>query len=508
MFSSTAYEAFYTYIGMYLHQKSIEIITSEAILMALLLLILGTTLLLGTWRYFAKFLPRSFGRSRSVNAGFFFKVLACFLIGVSLLKVDSQNGVKNYERKFWHDNPYITSKYANIQQQYRVSFIFDILTRSAEEFAAFFSAIVDRLFQTTNSQLKAPDAFYKAVLFAGSQSIDDPLLRDKIDAYTDNCFDKVLPLLGIAANQDKLDEFFTPNGVIDLELKEIPITIDDGSQINCLDLKNAVRSDLWAYAGEKGANFYYQYSGKFSIQNREISEVDQRNLIASNALVNHYLSQREDSLGTQKGSEVRGTMAKIFQGWNRIFSWDGLLSLFGQGEQVGAALTAQRAEKFSEYIQRAPHLKGVVKMFLIFIFPWLIFFVIAGRWKILLSWFALYISVLLWTPCWNLLYHLMTSIAVSTDLMVEWGRISDGISLYSASFITSKLYQFYAIYSWLQLIVGPLPTLVLAYGLFSSFLNDSQSEQAPQLATDVKDVGMGAATGGTSGASSAAMKKV
>ena len=147
-------------------------------------------------------------------------------------------------------------------------------------------------------------------------------------------------------------------------------------------------------------------------------------------------------------------------------------------------------------------------MFLIFIFPWLVFFVIAGRRKVLVAWFALYFSVLLWTPLWVLLYHLMTSIAESTDLMLEWGRISDGISLYSASVITTKIYQFYAIYSWLQLIVGPLPTLILAYGCFSGILNDSQSESSPQIVSDVKDVGLGALTGGSAGAANAMISKV
>ena len=508
MFSNTAYEAYYTYIGMYLHQASIEIITSEVVLLGLMFLILGTTFLLGTWRYFSKYMPPLFGRGRTVGIGYFFKTIACFLIGVSLLRVNSHSSVKDYSRNSWHQNSYISSRYGGIQEHYKVSFIFDLLTRSAEEISAFGSKVIDRLFSTTNSQLEAPDAFYKAILYAGSQSIDDQGLRDKIDVYTDSCFDKVLPLLGMTSKRNKLDEFFGKNGVVDHELKAIPITLDDGSKINCLELKDLVRSDLWSYAENKGANFYRNYGGKYGIRHMEISRTDQRNLIASNALVNHYISQTEDTFGTQKGSEVRGTLAKVIQGWNRFWSWDGLLSTFGQREQVGAAMTADRAEKFSEYLQRAPHLKGMVKMFLIFIFPWLVFFVIAGRWKVIIAWFTLYVSVLLWTPIWTLLYHIMTSIAVSTDLMMEWGEISDGVSLYSASFITAKLYQFYAIYSWLQIIVGPLPTLILGYGLFSAFLTDSQTEQAPQIVTDAKDIGMGAVTGGGSGAVSAVARKV
>ncbi len=388
-----------------------------------------------------------------------------------------------------------------------MSFIFDLLIRSAEEISHFGSTIVDSLFAKTNSELEAPAAFYKAILFAGSQTIDDPGLVDKIDVYSRSCFDQVLPLLGTAKKQDRIDEFFRKNGVVDRELSDIPIQLEDGNQISCLELKDEMREHLWTYAKEKGAKFYQHYHGKVRLNRYEISDQDQKNLIASNALVNHFLSKSEDSLGTQEGAKVGGALAKVFMSWSRFWSFDGFFSMVGLGDQVGSALTAERAEKFSEYLQRAPHLKGLVKMFLIAIFPWLVFLVVAGRWKIVFSWFAVYCSVLLWTPIWTMLYHLMTSIALSNELMQEFGKASDGISLYSASFITAKIYQFYAIYSWLQLVVGPMPTMILGYGLFSSFLNDSQSESAPSVVTTVKDVGMGAATGGIAGAAHAVARR-
>ncbi|MBI2603760.1 MAG: hypothetical protein HYW48_11975 [Deltaproteobacteria bacterium] len=507
MFASTAYEAFYTYIGLYLHQASIAIITSQEVLMALMLLILGCTFMLGTWRYFSKYMPGIIGGGRTGGAGFFVKIFACFLLGVSLLKVDTHETVKSFQRESWSSNPYIYSRLPAVHDRYQVSFIFSLLTRAAEEFAKLGTEIVDLLFKKTNSELDAPAAFYRAVMFAGAQTIDDPGLTDMIDVYTNNCFDKVLPILGQAKNTDRIDEFFKESGVVDQELKLIPIVTEDGGKITCLDLKKDTRRQLLTFAQEKGAQFSKYYHGKVSIHRVEYDDV-QKNLIASNALVNHYLSKSEDSLGTASGAQVEGTLAKLLMDWGRFWSFDGFLNLIGQGDQVGAALTAKRASQFSEYLQRAPHLKGMVKLFLIAIFPWLIFFVIAGRWRVLVSWFAVYISVLLWTPIWSLLYHLMTSIALSNELLAEFGRINDGVSLYASSFITAKLYQFYAIYSWLQLIVGPLPTLVLGYGLFSAFLKDSETEQTPTVITAARDVGIGAATGGVSGAAGAAIKKV
>lgn len=495
MFSSTAYEAFYTYIGIYLHEASIQIITAQEVLVGLLMLILGGTFLMGAWKYFSRYFPGFLGAGGGANIGVFFKIIACFLIAVTILKVDAPARIKNFKRVSWHTNPYIESKLPSIEESYKVSFVFDLLTRSAEEIAGFANHIVDKLFRKTNSELDAPAAFYRAILYSGSLTIDDPALKDKIDVYTNNCFDKVLPLLGTAKKKDKLDEFFKQGGMIDSELDLIPIEMEGGHKITCLDLKNEVRDHLHQYAFSKQRHLegYSNYLESYRYYNKEIA----RNVTASSGLVNHYLKKSEDLLGTQEGSKVSGTFAKFLLGWNRFWSFDGFLTLIGQREQVGAALTAKRAEQFSEYLQRAPHIKGMVKMFLIAIFPWLVFFIVAGKWKILISWYAVYISVLMWTPIWTLLYHLMTSIALSTETMQEFGKLSDGISLYSSSFINAKLYQFYAIYSWLQIIVGPLPTLILGYGMFSSFLKDSEGESTPQPVAVAKDVGVTAATGGS-----------
>ena len=67
------------------------------------------------------------------------------------------------------------------------------------------------------------------------------------------------------------------------------------------------------------------------------------------------------------------------------------------------------------------------------IFPFLVFFVVAGRWKAILYWYMIYFSVLLWTPIWTLFYHIMTNIALSADVMQSFGKLQDMVSLYSSS---------------------------------------------------------------------------
>ena len=103
-----------------------------------------------------------------------FKIIACFLIAVTILKVDAPARIKNFKRVSWHTNPYIESKLPSIEESYKVSFVLDLLTRSAEEIAGFANHIVDKLFRKTNSELDAPAAFYRAILYSGSLTIDEP----------------------------------------------------------------------------------------------------------------------------------------------------------------------------------------------------------------------------------------------------------------------------------------------------------------------------------------------
>lgn len=501
MFSSTAYEAFYTIIGLHLHEASIKIITSQAILAGVLALTFGAAFFFAVWGYFKRYLPKTIGGFQGANLGTFVKLLASFLLGVSILKVGSLTNVRDHKRVTWHDNNYITTKVVDLQENYKVSFVFDLLTQSAEEMANFLGMVVDRLFEKTNSEQHAPSAFYKAILYAGSLTIEDQKLRSMVDLYSAECFAKVIPQMEMANQQDKISEFFKPYGVVDNALKEIKLPIQNGDEISCYDLKEKIHLDLYQYAWKsENKTAKYNENIKFQISRSAVNET------ASNILNNHFTEQAETHwLNIQKGAEIpSGGFAKFLMGWKRLKTWDGLVSLFYGEHLEGANLTAERALQFNEYLKRAPHLKGMVKLFLIGIFPWLIFFVFAGKWKIIVSWWAVYFSVLLWTPLWTLLYHLMTTVALSTDILEAFGKLNDGISLYSSELITNKIYQFYAIYSYLQLIVGPLPTVILAWGMFTGFLNDRQQESAPEAVADSTSIVTATATGGVSAGVTAA----
>ncbi len=57
MFSNTAYEALYQYLGLELHSQFIAAITSEIFFKAMVLVIFGTAFFITTIRFFSRYMP-------------------------------------------------------------------------------------------------------------------------------------------------------------------------------------------------------------------------------------------------------------------------------------------------------------------------------------------------------------------------------------------------------------------------------------------------------------------
>lgn len=505
MFSNTAYEAFYTYIGLFLHEASIKIITSQKIFLGLMVIVFAVAFFFTAWRFFSRYLPGTIIRKNPAPLSTFAKIIFCLFLGISLLKVGSTISVKKFDRTSWHTNPYLQVKLPDLEERFEVSFIFDLLARSAEEVSRFATVVVDQLFGKVNSEASAPSFFYKSIMYAGADNIDDPELRDKINFYVDECFSKVIPVISDEYKKGQIDAMFRRFPEVDVALSQIPIKLEKNEKLTCLDMKNEVVAHLLHYAEQKTGRLPISPPGKFPPIE---SIAAKKNLAASQALVNFFWEKKEGFLGIQEGALTQGTAARIFQYWNRFWSWDGFLSLFGEkGKKYqGASLAADRSQQFSEYLQRAPHLAGIAKMILIMLFPWLVFLLVAGRWRPLAAWYIVYFSVLMWTPLWTLFYHIMTSIAFSTEVLASFGKLSDGISLYSSELITSRLYQFYAIYSWIQLLSGPLPTAVLAWKFFP-WIKDSEQESSPEIVDDAVSVASAAGPAPVAAAASVVKRK-
>ena len=482
MFSNTAYEAVYQYLGLELHSRFIEVITSQKVFLATLALIFGFMFFLTSVQFFSRYLPGALVSRRHVPLSKFFKIICLLFLSISILKVESTTGVKRFNGQSWDRNPYIHGQLRNLAPQYRVSFVFDIMSRTAEEIAALLSRVIDDLFKTTNSQLEAPNFFFKALMYGAANTIEDADLKRSIRFYTDECFDRLLPLIDTLKKENKLDGFFASNAGVDQKLSRLTIETPDRTPYTCLDLKNDVRSRLKDYALSKpgmGANLE-----TYMKNNPGMNSTSWQNYEVSNFLVNEYHGQNEAALGVQKASQVPTTGGRIIQYLHRITGFDGLLSLVSNGSLQGAWVNAERSQEFSENLARAPHVAGFIKMFLIAAFPWLIFAVVAGYWRVLIQWWLIYFSVLLWTPLWTLLYHVMTSIALSAEVLEAFGKLNDGISLYSAQLVSSRIYHLFAVYSWLQLLTGTALTGMLMY-FIKPALSDTESDSSPEIMNGV-----------------------
>lgn len=501
MFSNTAYEALYEYLGLVFHSKSIELITSQRVFLGLILLIFGVMFFMTTVEFFSRYMPGVLVRRRHVPLSKYVRVVFFLFVGISFLRVGGKTSVKRFNGESWHSNPYIAKKLDKVSPEYRVSFLFDLVSRSAEEFTALISRMVDGLFGSTHSQLDAPNFFFKAIMYAGATTIDDPKLQKTIQYYTEECFDRFISYAKDYSKAGVFDKMFRREGVVDQKLAQVVLETHDKRPYSCLDLKNELRDGLRAYAVEKGG-------GMGSKVERELKKADVAyawgNLQTSQSLLNYYREKREsDYLRIQKGAELPTTAGGVAQTLNRFFSFDGIATLIGRlfgSDLQGVTLAASRAEEFSENLARAPHVAGFIKMIAIGIFPWLIFLVVAGYWRVLVYWFLIYFSVLLWTPIWTVLYHIMIFISQSAEVMDGFRTLTDGISLYSAQLIETRMYHLFAVYSWLQLLTGTVFTGMILFFLKPA-LNDGHGASAPDFIDNTSSaVSQGSQLGGAAAA--------
>ncbi len=72
------------------------------------------------------------------------------------------------------------------------------------------------------------------------------------------------------------------------------------------------------------------------------------------------------------------------------------------------------------------------------------------------------------------------------DVLEAFGRLNDGVSLYSAQLVTTRLYHLFAVYSWLQLLTGTAFTGVLMFFIRPA-LSDTETDAAPDAAPTIME---------------------
>ncbi len=474
MHALTAVEAYFTYMGLYWYTEIAKFLVSDHFVRALCLLIFGILFMTTVIQLFARQMGTTVFSSSYVSVGSLVKVIVCYLLGIACLKVSSPTLVKNFSRESWDSSPYIVSRLGSVDKDIRLSLPVDLMVRSAEEIGWLMTKMTDWLMKGPHSNSESPNLYYKALLLAGATTIDDPNLRSKLELYSQDCIDRILPSFEKSVNDQKLGL----DGVLNLAesnsnaLLEIPL---DGGN-TCFELRQEVQNDLHRIAMP---SMSWEEKVLSKLQGpHQISTQQMENFKISSALLNFYVDKSEKGLGVMNGGETQGVYGRILQYMGRLISHEGLLRIFNFRESAGAGLAVERAKEFNEQLRTAPMILGLTKAALLVVSCLLPFFIIALKWRMVVWWWMVYLSVCLWVPIWTGLYHLLTNVFVVPETMKLFGQLTDSYSLYSAMLIGDQAYYISSVISWAQIAIGP--GLSAMVGIFAGqWLLSSRGDHMP-----------------------------
>lgn len=476
MHALTAIEAYFTYMGLYWYSEIAKFLASDHFVRALCLLVFGVLFLTTTVQLFARQMGSNVLSPSYVSVGSLVKVVVCYLLGLACLKVSNHELVKNFSKDSWENSPYIVSRLGAVDKDIRLSLPVDLMVRSAEEVGWVLTRITDWLMKGTHSNADSPNLYYKALLLAGATTIDDPKLRSKLELYSTDCIERLLPNLERISNDQKsgIDGLLNLSDTNSAALSNIQL---DGGK-TCADLRQEVQNDLTKEAMPSMSWEDRIISQLQGANGKGISTDQFANFRVSSALLNFYIDKNEQGLGVMKGGEVQGVYGRVLQYVGRLASHEGLLRTLGFRESTGVGVAVERAKEFNEQLRTAPMILGLTKAALLVLSCFLPFFIIALRWRVVVWWWCVYLSVCLWVPMWTGLYHLLTNVFVVPEVMKNFGRMTDAYSLYSAMLIGDQAYYVSSVIGWAQVAVGP--GLSAMVGFFAGqWLLSSRADHTP-----------------------------
>lgn len=482
MHALTAVEAYFTYMGLYWNTEIVKFLGSDHFVRALCLVVFGILFMTTVVQLFARQMNTNMIGNSYVSVGTLVKVIVCYLLGLACLKVSNHTTVKSFARESWDSSPYIVSRLGAVDKDIKLSLPVDLMIRSSEEIGWLMTKMTDWLMKGPHSNAESPNLYYKALLLAGATTIDDPLLRSKLELYSQDCVERLLPAFDKAVNDQKsgvygLLNMSESNSIV---LSEIPL--DEGK--TCLDLRQEVQNEL-SKLSNQGSSWDELFLSKIG-GSKNVSRDQLTNLKISSALLNFYVDKNEKGLGVMNGGEVQGVYGRILQYLGRLVSHEGLLRTFNLRGSAGVGVAVERAKEFNEQLRTAPMILGLTKAALIVMSCLLPFFIIALKWRMVVWWWMVYLSVCLWVPIWTGLYHLLTNVFVVPETMKLFGSLSDSYSLYSAMLISDQAYYISSVISWAQVAVGPgLSAMVGFFG--GQWLLSSRGDHMPVAIQQVTD---------------------
>ena len=487
MHSLTAIEAYFTYMGVYWYAEIVHFLQSDYFIRGLFALVFGILFMTTAIQMFARQMGTTVMGYSYVTPATLVKVVICYLLGLAALKVDSHAIVKSFTKESWENNPYIVSRLGTIDKDLKLSLPVDLMIRSAEEISWLLTRMTDRLMGGPHSESEAPNLFYKSMLLAGATTIEDPKLRSMLELYSVDCVDRLLPYAQNATrpDSDAMGRLLNFGEGYSEQLSSIELA--NGK--TCLDLRQEVQNGL--YRVGVGNMPWIERIVNSLKDDRNISTDQMMNYQISSALMNFYVEKNERGLGVMNGGEAAGPYGRVLQYLGKLASHEGIMRTLGLRDAAGAGVAVERAKEFNEQLRMAPMVIGLSKAGLIVASAFLPFFLVAMRWRVVIWWWSLYLSVCLWPPLWTGLYKLITNVFVVPDMMKSFGQMTDSYSMYSAMLISDQAYYIASVISWAQIAVGPGLTGLVGFFAGQWLLNSREDH----LPVPIQQVVQTAATG-------------
>ena len=474
MYSNIAYEVFYIYQGLAVHQMFVEFLTQNVIFRALFYMLIAFTIwgvIVGfaTKRVAFAFFPHS-----NITGASVLKIMFSIILGLSILHLNSSMTVLDHKGQSWSNNGYLKKELGQrIQNENQVSVLMDFVVTPIEAFSSMMTNWIEYYFSVGNQQNIKSDYFYRAVMAAGTATISDQSIVKKLDVFNQQCLQKVYAELQqkLAKNPDKLvstivDKFYRGELFV-AKLQKIMV-----ENKNCNQYNEELKNDLVSYV-QSNDNLFWR-----RMRSPKVEDIDRKNLILSGMLANYYHESTGHGL-IHEGAKLAGS-GKYMQYLRKLLSLETLdIVTFGAFNLSGSGAASSLANQFSENLKRAPHLRGWIKMLLIGVFPFLIFFLLLGRWKYLVGWSLFYFSVCCWTPIWTLLHHINLKMLQSIETVNALKNVTNGFSVYSVTLILSKINYSYAVYALLQTSLGIGFTVMFFAFVTMPLLKDKTPDNAP-----------------------------
>ncbi len=474
MFSINAVGAYFMYMGGYFHTRLCQFLASDLLIRSVLSFVFGLMLLITIIQYFGRQSGTNFFGSNNVSFTQIFKVVACYLLALAILKPNTPVRIKDFERQDFSGSRYIAERMNGVDPEINVSLPAALMIKSGEEIGWLSMKLVDLVMGGTHSFSEAPNLYYKTMLLSSASQIEDRKLRSKMELYTVDCIRPLLPMIKENKGSGLFGQVISFQDQFSEELEKIK-TADGAS---CNFLRKDIHANLYSEMKVK-SGWLSKFFDKLKLSQGTPGIDTITNHQVSSSLLNYYREKYEGSLGVMNGAKIPDMYGSFFQQLGKFFSFEGqfrskenLRSLAGSGAAI------ERAKEFNEQLRMGPMVQGLCKGGLIVFSALFPFFWVFMRWRITIWVWVVYVTICLWPSIWAALYNLIGALFNVPVLLERLGSGNDTFSLLAAQQINDQVYYASQVIYWAAAVACPsLTTLVGFFG--GQWLMSGREDHAP-----------------------------